>query len=266
MNYAIDAIWWRLKNSRIRALASLLTAPPLWQTHCELPVRELLGEQGFRLLLSWDDSLFQLPEPVSSRLGYDAENLLAFWFQHAPHAQLLARNIQTKEGEWDFLVKLNGCVYHIELCCKYYGSETGLPETMRGLNEKDILINKYNKLKQQMMLPNKDLLRHLGLNEQNIKNVSIVRGMGFTHSGSLPKNDVYSPNAWQGVLLQSPEQLDQTARFYALDRLDYLAPVRVCDEQTISSQAIRTKGLYAQVALRPDGYWHETQRFMFFDI
>ena len=63
MNYAIDAIWWRLKNARIRALASLLTAPPLWQTHCELPVRELLGEQGFRLLLSWDDSLFQLPEP-----------------------------------------------------------------------------------------------------------------------------------------------------------------------------------------------------------
>ena len=46
MNYALDAIWWRLKNPYVRDLASILTAPPLWQTGCELAVREVLGETG----------------------------------------------------------------------------------------------------------------------------------------------------------------------------------------------------------------------------
>ena len=55
MNYALDALWWRLTDPDVRALASLLTAPPLWHSGCELPVRELLGEHGFRFLLELDE-------------------------------------------------------------------------------------------------------------------------------------------------------------------------------------------------------------------
>ena len=53
MNYALDALWWRLTDPDVRALASLLTAPPLWHSGCELPVRELLGEHGFPGLFLW---------------------------------------------------------------------------------------------------------------------------------------------------------------------------------------------------------------------
>ena len=56
MNYALDAIWWRLRHPAVRDLAALLTAPPLWHSGCELPIPRLLGSQGFRFLLSLDDA------------------------------------------------------------------------------------------------------------------------------------------------------------------------------------------------------------------
>ena len=46
MNYAQDALWWRLTHPIIRDLASLLTAPPLWRTDCELPVRQFQAAVG----------------------------------------------------------------------------------------------------------------------------------------------------------------------------------------------------------------------------
>ena len=61
MNYALDAIWWRLSHPAVRDLAALLTAPPLWHSGCELPIPRLLGSQGFRFLLSLDDA----PAPLT---------------------------------------------------------------------------------------------------------------------------------------------------------------------------------------------------------
>ena len=132
MNYALDALWWKLTAPSVRDLASLLTAPPLWQSGCELSVRELLGEQGFRYLLALDADPAPLTEhltqraPFGHRLGIYAEELLAFWFAHAPHAKLHARNLPVFSdgqtlGAADFVVSLNRQVYHIELACKYYG-------------------------------------------------------------------------------------------------------------------------------------------------
>ena len=43
MNYALDALWWKLSHPSVRDLATLLTAPPLWQSGCELSVLELLA-------------------------------------------------------------------------------------------------------------------------------------------------------------------------------------------------------------------------------
>ena len=92
MNYSLDALWWELKTDAVRDLASLLTAPSLWQTNCELSRRALLGDTGFRYLLALDDQpdvLYQYLQAASRqshRLGFYAEHLLAFWFAHAPHA------------------------------------------------------------------------------------------------------------------------------------------------------------------------------------
>ena len=162
MNYALDAIWWRLRHPAVRDLAALLTAPPLWHSGCELPIPRLLGSQGFRFLLSLDDApapLTQWLEPESPfghRLGHYAESLLAFWLAHAPHCQLIARNhpVRSESGQTlgaaDFLCLIDSAPYHLELTCKYYGGTT--PANFQGLNPADTLLGKAAKLQQQCRL------------------------------------------------------------------------------------------------------------------
>ena len=136
MNYALDALWWKLTNPSVCALATLLTAPPLWQSGCELSVRALLGEYGFRYLLDLDGNPSPLDDylaehaPFGNRLGIYAERLLVFWFAHAPHTELHAYNLPVfsddlTQGAADFIASINGKPYHIELTCKYYGSGSG---------------------------------------------------------------------------------------------------------------------------------------------
>ena len=162
MNYALDAIWWRLRHPAVRDLAALLTAPPLWHSGCELPIPRLLGSQGFRFLLSLDDAPAPLTQwleqeaPFGHRLGHYAESLLAFWLAHAPHCQLIARNhpIRSESGHTlgaaDFLCLLDSTPYHLELTCKYYGGTT--PDNFQGLNPADTLLGKAAKLQQQCRL------------------------------------------------------------------------------------------------------------------
>ena len=147
MNYALDAIWWRLRHPAVRDLAALLTAPPLWHSGCELPIPRLLGSQGFRFLLSLDDAPAPLTQwleqeaPFGHRLGHYAESLLAFWLARAPHCQLIARNhpVRSESGQTlgaaDFLCLLDSTPYHLELTCKYYGGTA--PDDFQGLNPAD---------------------------------------------------------------------------------------------------------------------------------
>ena len=162
MNYALDAIWWRLSHPAVRDLAALLTAPPLWHSGCELPIPRLLGSQGFRFLLSLDAAPAPLTQwleqeaPFGHRLGHYAESLLAFWLAHAPHCQLIARNhpVHSESGQTlgaaDFLCLLDSAPYHLELTCKYYGSTT--TDDFQGLNPADTLLGKAAKLQQQCRL------------------------------------------------------------------------------------------------------------------
>ena len=162
MNYALDAIWWRLSHPAVRDLAALLTAPPLWHSGCELPIPRLLGSQGFRFLLSLDDAPASLTQwleqeaPFGHRLGRYAESLLAFWLAHAPHCQLIARNhpVRSESGQTlgaaDFLCLIDSAPYHLELTCKYYGGTT--PANFQGLNPADTLLGKAAKLQQQCRL------------------------------------------------------------------------------------------------------------------
>ena len=152
MNYALDALWWRLREPAVRDLASLLTAPPLWDSGSELPVRTLLGEHGFRWLLALDGQPQPLQQhlaaeaPFGHRLGRYAESLLAFWLAQAPHAQLLARDWPLHDadgrqlGAADFVCRLNGEIWHLELACKYYGHPPG--GDWCGLNPQDRLADK----------------------------------------------------------------------------------------------------------------------------
>lgn len=281
MNYALDALWWWLESADVRSLAALLTAPPLWTSGCELDVRVLLGEQGFRYLLELDAS----PEPLhqwlaarpSERLGFYAENLLAFWFAHAPHSRLLAHNLPVFSGSrmtgaLDFVVELSGCLYHIELAVKYYGDTQGQPENMAGLNRADRFLAKQYKIQQQLVLSGslngQAALAQIDIIGQGIRRATVLRGTWFTQNGVLPSYRVYPRNSWCGILVEQEQQWQQfaeDARFYPLKRREYLAPVRVLLEQTVSREdaAAGSNGLYALVLPRADGFWHETQRIMY---
>lgn len=298
MNFSQDALWWRLKNQHVRDLAMLLTAPALWDSHRELPVKTLLGNEGFRCLLAWDDEPSALLEhlqkeaPFAYRLGFYAESLLAFWFSHAPHATLYAQNVQLfaknskqTQGAIDFLVSLNGDVYHLELTCKYYGAEQALVSHLAGMNQQDTLVKKAAKLQQQLDLSldshyRECILQAASLDEgTQIHQASIVRGMYFTIDAKIPKDDAmchFNPDAWQGCWIPSwslwqktQEQMEhenqQQKRWMWLSKAQLLSAVRVGKQETFAWQEIDWLGeANWLVALeeRVDGYWHEQARFM----
>ena len=286
MNYALDALWWKLEQQNVRDLASLLTAPSLWHTGCELPVATLLGETGFRFLLALDKNPQPLLEhlrqvfPYQYRLGFYAESLLTFWLTYSPHWQLLARNVVVSEntrtiGALDFIAQTQNTdtpkFYHIELTCKYYFSqhEPISEASFIGLNPTDHLNKKTNKLVQQLaLIQHPDLQKMVKQNNwQNIVSTSIVRGIAFTPSGLLPKNTIINPYAWAGNVY-TPKTLPaqwQNNRFLLFRSLKLLAPVRAEINHTVSAEALLstdTPRICAILSQRPDGFYHEENRYI----
>ncbi|MDO4998596.1 MAG: DUF1853 family protein [Neisseria sp.] len=284
MNYALDALWWRLQTPAVRDLASLLTAPSLWHSKNALSVADLLGETGFRYLLDLDDNPSELLHFLAQttdgkRLGLYAENLLAFWFTHAPHTRLLAHNLPIQNasgqtlGALDFVVQIKTQIHHVELACKYYGCQTGKLNDFVGLNQEDKFLDKIRKLEQQTSLSQTELaqnaLRDLGIAPEQVQTATLTRGMIFVPENTVLPKEV-NPLAWRGVYgeLQtaSAEQIAkwQGQRFYRLPRLAYLAPARVAEDACLSWQEASEQGsgLLAVLEKRVDGYWHEVQRLM----
>ena len=282
MNYALDALWWRLTDSDVRALAAVLTAPALWHSGSELPVAALLGERGFRFLLELDGSPKPLHShlaqetPFGGRLGLYAESLLAFWLQHAPHCRLLARNLTVSDGPntlgaLDFVAEIGSRLYHIELCCKYYGTDKAAMDGLCGLNPHDRWPDKADKLTRQLALAHSEAgvraLAAAGIGHTAaLHSASIVRGMLFAPSESrLPEPlNIYG---WHGVFLHewpSESPWGDECRYYLLPRTAYLLPARVAEGETLPWDEIRTldSGLVAVLQRRPDGMWHESERVM----
>lgn len=279
MNAALDALWWRLTRPEVRDLASILAMPMCWQHDAALSVRELLGEMGFRYLLDLNDDLsFRLPEREQAiLLGKYAEDLLAFWLSHAPHCRLLARNVPILNdenqtlGELDFIAQINGKIYHIELACKYFGAETGLPENMCGLNRNDTLLKKINQFHHQLHHLQSDAgkraLHFLAdeIKNQPIQSLGVNRGMLFTRSGDLPPHPHYPPNAWTGQRIEHIDELisDDKTMFYRIPKTALLSPARISGSLKMSAQECGNEdGFIAEVVARPDGHYHEIRRIM----
>ena len=284
MNYALDALWWRLTDPNVRDLAAILTAPPLWHSGCELGVRTLLGEQGFRYLLALDSDSAPLQQhlaeeaPFGRRLGLYAESLLAFWLANAPHAQLHARNLAvTGEGgqtlgALDFVADLNGQPYHIELTCKYYGDTEARPSEMIGLKRSDRLADKAAKLQQQLawsaVPQGQAALSAAGINPQTLQRASVVRGIGFAAADAEWQTAPLNRYGWHGLYLDAGQSWPRSdgldTRYYPLPPMHLLAPARVPPAYALTADAL-AEVAYGQVAVwaqRPDGYWHEVARMM----
>lgn len=277
MNYALDALWWELKEPEVRDLAVLLVAPSPWRTGMELPVSTLLGATGFRFLLQLEQQpealhVFLAEQPAIFRLGLYAEHLLMFWFSHAPHCQLLARNFAINEngrtlGALDFLVLINDVPFHLELTCKYYGGRSQKLDEFVGLDTDDVLLDKVEKIKHQLSLSIHDDVTALAQKHgiKAFQAASIVRGNLFVLSGNIQVLDdsVLNPYGWHGALIDDVEDLAefQEARFAKLSPLHLLAPARVSLDESLGFDEI-SGGIFALLQLRFDGFYHEVQRFM----
>ncbi|WLT01534.1 DUF1853 family protein [Snodgrassella alvi] len=281
MNYSSDPIWWRLKKTIVRDLASLLTAPPPWISSAEIPVSVLLGDEGFRFLLSLDEqpeSLYLFLKKhggYQSRLGIYAERLLRYWFLHAPHSRLIAHNVQVQHnqqtlGAFDFIVQLNESIYHLELATKYYGSRSNQPENFTGLNPTDQLINKMHKIQQQLRLSTEpaaeNILKDLSLEHEQLQHASIIRGMLFM---TEPQQQLPAPLnslSWQGYYVENWDEFkcSENSRFYVLDHLSFLSPARISSNAIVTFNQIKQirQGMVAVVEKHTDGCWHEVQRIM----
>lgn len=281
MNYALDALWWRLRDPDVRALATILTAPALWHSGFEMPAAGLLGTRGFRFLLALDEKPGLLKAhlakeaPFGGRLGVYAESLLAFWLAHAPHTGLLARNLPVSGedgrtlGALDYVARIDGELCHIELTCKYYGSPQALPHTLTGLNRRDGLVAKAAKLTRQLALSQskegRAALSAAGV-RQPVRPVSVVRGMGFSGQGSLFDMPPLNPLGWHGFYWVAGEDFPfgGDAPFYILPHMAWLAPARVGADQCCGKTEIGAAEnvLFAVMEKRPDGMMHETARIM----
>lgn len=274
MNYAQDALWWRLHNPHVRALASILTAPVLWHSRTELTVRELLGEQGFRKLLALDENphalLHKLAQRPQTRMGLYAEQLLAFWFQYAPHSRLLAHNLHLtwagKQGSADFVAELNGKIYHIELTCKYYYNHNNIEVDLHGINKKDTFLYKKDKINQQLRLSQGPAFSRW-LDEQHITQAvqaaSIIRGMVFWQASPTMLEHINS-HAWQGDIISIEQLQNMHALIYPLSALEYLAPAYIHAKycQKSSTFTCHQPTFIALMGEREKNIYHEQKRFL----
>lgn len=278
MNYAIDALWWRLTDQHVRDLAVLLTAPAPWPSGMELDVTTLLGTQGFRYLLALDQQPKVLHTWLQSttfqRLGSYAEKLLNFWLTHAPHCELVAANVPVCEagrtlGEYDFLVRINGEPLHIELTCKYYFMAGNGPHTLLGLNLKEYWLEKQQKLSAQLTLASRAAGQQaLPAGFDSPHSVSVVRGTLFYHDQPWLTGPL-SGLQWNGWWRRATEDWPVTnnqSRWLLLPRLQWLSPARTLSS-TVSLDDLRVQlnetasaQMIAECEARPDGSWHEIAR------
>jgi hypothetical protein len=279
MNVALDALWWRLQHPQVRDLAALLTAPPPWLTGRELALPQLLGEHGFRYLLALDAApaplTTWLAEESVNRLGRYAERLLMFWFANAPHCELVSANLAVHDGkdtvgEYDFLVRIDGEPWHLELACKYYMMLGEGPDTLVGPSLRDAWRLKYHKLHHQLGLSGRAPGRAALPNGfDGARCASVLRGTLCYRDGPWLAEPL-SPLQWHGwwrPLGEAWPVSRDDSRWVWLPRLRWLSPARV-DEALVQ----RMEDLQAQLAgndvpqlvaeceKRPDGHWHEIAR------
>ena len=265
----------------LRDLAFVLTSPAPWDTGSNLPVSRLLGEQGPALLqaLEHDPSplLHWLDGQASGRLGHYAERLLAFWFQLAPHIELVAANLPVRDGsgrtigEFDFLVRLDGEALHVETASKFYLQLGHGPDTLIGPSLRDAWALKAAKLREQLQLSRHSAAqRILPAGFTGCRSVARLAGWFFYTNSPPVLLAPLSPDQLQGWIspLQQPwPASSESARWVWLSRLGWLAPARIEDSQVREQDSLRQELLQAEVPqlvaeLLPvgDGYWEEVAR------
>lgn len=262
------------RQQSVRDLAFLLSAPSPWTSGFDINPARLLGAQGEQRLRELDARPQPLLDWLAShqplrRLGRYAELLLAFWFQFAPHIQLVSANLAVRDakshtvGEFDFLLRLDGEPWHLEVASKFYLQQPQTDAEWVGPGLQDAWPLKAAKLAQQLVLsrhPAASALLPPGF-------VGCRAGLRLTGWRFTSGQPVSQPAGWVSSATGAWPCRHAGARWVLLPRLAWLSPARVSEEYTLAESDLRarlalTAGPQLVAALQPDGTgaWCEVTR------
>jgi hypothetical protein len=262
--------WHHLRDPHVRALAGLLDSPdlldidaPRW--HDQLVSLGIVSEQTADWLRTLDAAPAALHEVIneqpSARLGRYAEKLLGFYLAH--EGRLVAHNVQVRAGpnktigEFDFLVKGESAadIAHWELATKFYLLEPSAfvrqLDTFVGPNLADSLGLKITKIMEQQLLLSKHPAAQAYLPVPVGSAKALIKGWLFYHDmqtalpATLGIGKSHCRGFWCNV---AGLRMDAALRYTVLSRLDWLAPARLPEEETMTTASI-TAHITEQFAL-----------------
>lgn len=254
--------WHHLRDPHVRALAGLLDAPDLLDIDAPRWGGQLVSLGGVDAVTAdWLQALDLAPaalhavidEQPSARLGRYAEKLLGFYLAH--QGRLVAHNVQVRAGpnktigEFDFLVKgaNDDRIEHWELATKFYLLEPSATvrqlDTFVGPNLADSLGLKITKImSQQLMLSSHPAAQsYLPAPVSSAK--ALIKGWLFYHDMQATVPDAlgiakaHCRGFWCGL---SGLVLDSALRYTVLTRLDWLAPARLPESDTVDAARLLT--------------------------
>jgi hypothetical protein len=194
------------RHHEVASLAWSIGSAPLMQNKAQdlMMIDEAWCDAQYNAHLPWlqklDDDPSQLQTWLVTHhqklLGKRFESLLAFWFTHSPHFELLHHNVlfsheKNTIGEIDFIVRSNETdeVIHFEVACKYYIAKEPSSDWKNwiGPNGHDSLFLKMEKLSKQIKFLKSEQGK-VFLKENHLENVTSkiwMKGYFFHHASRL---------------------------------------------------------------------------------
>jgi len=244
---------------------------------------------------SWLTALDEHPLPLhgfirarpTRRLGHYFETLIQFLLTHLPDTQLLATNLQVQDeqrtqGEYDFLFRSKGKVYHWEAAVKFYLQVEPLAEQQAfiGPGTRDRLDLKLNKVFKQQLLLSDSPAGQQTLPQGFKPDVTqaFIKGYLFYHTTTNCRPAVAGISAahlsgwWMRYGVDKIPQTTADSRWVLLPRLGWLAPALITDPAQVLEHAVLNERLAEHFNLSmeavlvfelisiPKGGWKEVSR------
>ena len=256
--------WAHLTRPHVRALAWLLDAPglldpacPVWQDRITTLGPASPATCAWLAALEHDPGLLDaaLGARKHSRLGLYAEKLLAFYFEQ--HGILFAHGLQVRAdkndtvGEFDFLLRQDAQLLHWEFASKFYLLEPGASGFNQWLGPglADTLGLKMRKiLDQQLSLGRHPAAQSL-LPQAIDRARALIKGWLFYPAGAVQAMPGIEPGHCHGFWCTLEQVAGLTGEgFVIMDRLQWLAPLKVAPGAAVLSKSALLALLAAQFA------------------
>lgn len=250
-----------LNDPHVRALAWLLLAPDLLDTHAPQWRDKIATLPAYLLdgVDEWLQNLDRQPDVLHryldlqpfARLGRYAEKLMAFFLEEK--GVLFAHGIQVRAGknstigEFDFLLWINEQLIHWEFATKFYLLEASGAgddaDYFVGPNLADTLGAKMHKILDRQLLLSTHPAAQIHLPEPVSCARALVKGWLFYPDDEFQKVSLFGTSAThcRGFWCTFSEAMSLNAQRYAiLPRLQWLAPAKLPAQQTMDRQALQS--------------------------